>query len=295
VEYFRTDPSVKHIRPYVDIIGGSSVFPVITDSKGVVLSLPPLINGQHSKITLSTRDVFIEATATDLSKAHTVLNTITTMFSEYTSPNSFTVEQVEVVYESPVTAYIGGPLGKGQSITRQLTPDLSSRTATVSPTNIRSLIGVPDLSTEKSVDLLTKMGLSATLVEGQDAIAEAHQEALVGGGIVATSLQGSAKGESPIIKVSIPPTRSDVLHECDIAEDVAISYGYNSIKRTLPPTSTVGGQLPVNALTDHLRRELACAGFEECLTLALCSADENYGAMLLPDDGLAVILSNPQR
>lgn len=38
-------------------------------------SLPPIINGQHSAISLDTRDVFIECTATDLTKAKIVLNT----------------------------------------------------------------------------------------------------------------------------------------------------------------------------------------------------------------------------
>lgn len=41
-----------------------------------VLSLPPIINGAHSAITLKTKNVFIECTATDLTKAKTVLNTI---------------------------------------------------------------------------------------------------------------------------------------------------------------------------------------------------------------------------
>ncbi len=49
-----------------------------------------------SQITLDTRDVFIECTATDLTKANIVLNMVVTMFSEYcTVP--FQVEPVEVV------------------------------------------------------------------------------------------------------------------------------------------------------------------------------------------------------
>ena len=38
-------------------------------------SLPPIINGAHSAISLNTRDVFIECTATDPTKAKIVLNT----------------------------------------------------------------------------------------------------------------------------------------------------------------------------------------------------------------------------
>jgi phenylalanyl-tRNA synthetase beta subunit len=48
------------------------------------------------QITLDTRDVFIECTATDLAKANVVLNTVTTMFSEYCSA-PFEVEPVEVI------------------------------------------------------------------------------------------------------------------------------------------------------------------------------------------------------
>lgn len=41
-----------------------------------VLSLPPIINGARSAITLKTKNVFIECTATDLTKAKIVLNTM---------------------------------------------------------------------------------------------------------------------------------------------------------------------------------------------------------------------------
>ena len=81
--YVTADPSVKHIRPYVDIIADKPVYPLILDANDTVLSMPPIINGEHSKITVDTKDVFIECTATDLTKAQTVLNMMVTMFSGY--------------------------------------------------------------------------------------------------------------------------------------------------------------------------------------------------------------------
>ena len=39
--------------------------------------------GDHTKITLNTKNIFIEATATDLTKAKIVLDTLVTMFSVY--------------------------------------------------------------------------------------------------------------------------------------------------------------------------------------------------------------------
>lgn len=75
----------SHLRHYVPIIKDSPVYPVVVDVKGRVLSLPPIINGDHSKIKLSTKNVLIEVTATDLTKAKIVLNTMVTMFSQYCS------------------------------------------------------------------------------------------------------------------------------------------------------------------------------------------------------------------
>lgn len=56
------------LKAYLPIVRDSPVYPVIRDANGVVLSLPPIINGHHSRITLATRNVFIECTATDLTK-----------------------------------------------------------------------------------------------------------------------------------------------------------------------------------------------------------------------------------
>ena len=48
-----------------------------------------------SKITLNTRNVFVECTATDLTKAKIVLDMVVTMFSEYCE-KPFTVEEAIV-------------------------------------------------------------------------------------------------------------------------------------------------------------------------------------------------------
>ncbi|KAB7496385.1 Phenylalanine--tRNA ligase beta subunit, partial [Armadillidium nasatum] len=84
----------SHLREYVPIIKDKPFYPVIRDRHGVVLSLPPIINGNHSKITLKTKNVFIECTATDQIKAQIVLDTIVCMFSEYCE-KPFTIEPVE--------------------------------------------------------------------------------------------------------------------------------------------------------------------------------------------------------
>lgn len=58
----------------------------------------------------------------------------------------------------------------------------------------------------------------------------------------------------------VPPSRSDVLHACDVMEDVAIAYGFNNIAKRIPPTVTQGRELPLNQLSDLLRLDVAMAG-----------------------------------
>ena len=98
--------------------------------------------------------------------------------------------------------------------------------------------------------------------------------------------------DGDMVRVHVPPTRSDVLHPVDVIEDVAIAYGYNNIKLAIPSTLTVGAPLPINQFTDLLRAEIARAGYVEMLTHGLCSTAENFTHLRRPL-GPAVSLSNP--
>lgn len=98
------------------------------------------------------------------------------------------------------------------------------------------------------------------------------------------------------IDVEIPPSRADVLHQCDIMEDVAVAYGFNSLPRSFPSKSgTIAQPLPINKLSDIIRIEAAMAGWSEVLPLILCSHDENFAWLNRKDDGnTAVKLANPK-
>jgi len=104
----------------------------------------------------------------------------------------------------------------------------------------------------------------------------------------------SKRVDERYIVVSIPPTRPDILHPCDVLEDVAIACGYNNIKTTVPKSYTLGAQQPLNQLTDLLRHAIAEAGFIEVLNFALTSIDENFSMIKKEDKGTAVRLANPK-
>ncbi|XP_055053358.2 phenylalanine--tRNA ligase beta subunit [Misgurnus anguillicaudatus] len=243
---YKTD---SHLRHYLHIIENEPLYPIIYDSNGIVLSMPPIINGDHSKISLNTKNIFIECTATDLTKAKTVLDMVVTMFSEYCE-EPFTVEEAEVVYPD------------GRSC---VYPELAYRTETLSGDFINKRVGI-NKSAESIAQLLTRM-----------------------------CLKSEVSGEGDQIRVEIPPTRSDVIHACDIMEDAAIAYGFNNIVRTTPRTYTVANQLPLNKLTELLRQDLAASGFTEALTFALCSEEDiadKLGKNIA--DIKAVHISNPK-
>lgn len=85
-----------------------------------------------------------------------------------------------------------------------------------------------------------------------------------------------------LVKFEVSPTRADILHACDIAEEIGIGYGFNNIEMVYPPTNTVGSFIPENKFTDLLRHEMAQAGYIESLTCALVSIKENYSCLRYP-------------
>ena len=243
--------SDKHLSRYLHIIRDSPVYPIIYDSNRTVLSMPPIINSDRTKITLDTTDVFIDTTATDKTKLEIVINMMVTMFSVHCA-EPFTVEPIKII--SP-----------HNHETRQ-EPDLTPRPTQADASYINSCCGL-SLSPSEICDRLTRMGY-----------------------IASPSSSGS------MIDVQVPPTRADVLHQADIMEDVAISYGFNKLPRTFPSkAATIAAPLPINKLADIVRLEAAMAGWSEVLPLILCSHDENFAWMIRKDDGnTAVRLQNPK-
>lgn len=156
------------------------MYPIIYDANGVVLSMPPIINGDHSKISLNTKNVFIECTGTDLTKTKIVLDTIVTMFSVYCS-EPFSIESAEVIQANG---------------SKTVYPTLEYRSEIINKERVVNLVGF-DADTKTIAKLLSKMCLESVAVDSEK------------------------------IKVTIPPTRHDVLHPVDIYEDVAIGKSHS--------------------------------------------------------------------
>jgi phenylalanyl-tRNA synthetase beta chain len=142
IEFYKQD---KHLGKFIHIIEDFEKLPVIVDAEGRIASLPPIINSERSKVSLNTKNVFIEVTATDKTKAEVVVNQLVAMFSHYCE-DTFTVEPVEIISEH-----------NGES---RVTPNLTPRVMSAEIDYINSCLGLK-LSAEEITKLLKKMSLIA--------------------------------------------------------------------------------------------------------------------------------------
>lgn len=138
MEFYEKD---RHLGKFLPIIRDSPVYPIIYDSNDVVLSLPPVINGDRSKITLDTKNVFIEITATDKTKVEIVNHIMVTMFSEYCA-EPFTIEPVHII--------------SGHNNETRDAPDLTPRHFTADVSYLNDCTGL-SLSPQQQCDLLKRM------------------------------------------------------------------------------------------------------------------------------------------
>ena len=224
-DVFRNDIKMKKFLP---ILEPFDKYPVFYDQDRKVLSLPPIINSEATKISLGTRNVFIEITGTDIQKTKICLAVLAAQFSEYCQGEwKHKVEQVKITYE-------------GDAAKSEVTPTMSYLDFEVEVEYINRILGL-SLDTNMVKGCAEKMGL----------------------------VMKSASPDKSKVQIEVPPTRADILHPCDVIEDIGIGYGFNNIERVFPENNTVGNYQPINKFTDMFREEIAQAGYIESLTFSL--------------------------
>lgn len=249
-ELMKLYESDMQLKNFLHIIEKSEVIPLILDAEDRILSMPPIINSEFSKIDLNTKNVFIEITATDKTKGLMALNAVLANYTMYCQ-DKFTFEQVEIkeldgkVEVTPLTA--------------------GSHTLAVKRDYLEMITGLK-LDDDTVIGNLVKMGYGVTV----------YPPAV------------------NIFKVEVPFYRNDVMHPCDVAEDLAIAVGYNKVPFMEPNVICSGKQDPLNKLTELVRHELAAAGYCECLNFALCSVEDLTTKMLKKSDEKMVEIANPK-
>ncbi|CAG0999183.1 partial phenylalanyl-tRNA synthetase beta chain, partial [Methanosarcinales archaeon] len=198
-------------------------YPLILDANNNVLSFPPIINGELTKVTRGTTDLFIEVTGLDPAVS-IALNIVVASLAE----RGGMIESV----------LIDGKIE---------TPDISPGIMELKNGEVEELLGFK-LTNEEIITSLKKIRYGAQL-----------------------------SGNS--IKVSVPAYRSDILHNCDLIEDIAIAYGFDKIKPELPLTSMTGRSHPISRSRDTLNEIMTGLGYLQVMPFTLTNERMQFDMM----------------
>jgi phenylalanyl-tRNA synthetase beta chain len=214
-------------RMYASIVNRYPLFPLITDDLGRVLSFPPIINGELTRVTPATRNLLLDTTGTDERAVRTAVNIICTAMAE----TGATIQSVQIKETS--------------------WPDLSPVTRYVGAKECNRLLGT-SFSLPEMASLLQKMRY------------------------------GAEPAGDAVLRVQVPCYRSDIMHDWDLFEDVAIAYGYEHFSAGISATFAIGKPHPVNSLAAIVRQVMAGAGFIEVIPFTLSNETVMYHRMNRP-------------
>ena len=134
-------------KEYGHLIRDKPYYPLLVDSEGKVLSMPPIINSEVTgRVTTETKNVFVDVTGWDLNKVMLALNVVVTALAE----RGGKIKSVKVVYPDFEVE----------------TPDLTPKSFEVELGYIRKLAGL-ELSDEEIKDLLERMMYGVELEDGK--------------------------------------------------------------------------------------------------------------------------------
>ncbi|MEW6592621.1 MAG: phenylalanine--tRNA ligase subunit beta [Candidatus Hadarchaeota archaeon] len=208
-------------------------YPLLVDSKGVVLSMPPIINSEDTRVTSGTKNLFIDVTGLDERAVEQPLAIMMTALAE----RGFKIEQVAVRRRKNITK----------------TPDLNPRKHRLSIRQANRTIGL-GLASKEIARVAKRMRYGV----------------------------GGAKGDS--VTLLAPPYRTDIMHEIDLIEDIAVGYGYDRLEPTYPKVLTIGEKAEVEKTSSEARQVLTGLGFTEVMNYILTNPSNEMELMKVRDE-----------
>jgi phenylalanyl-tRNA synthetase beta chain len=244
------DCTIKQILNELDtgieygyIVKGAERYPIILDSKNTVLSFPPIVNSNATKITADIKNILVEVTATNKVTAEDTISIIAmSLFDSGYEVQSVTIDDA----------------GK-----KELTPNMDPKWMQIDASYINQVLGL-NLDIHDISFCLNKSRLGTEIEEKQN------------GKLACT----------------IPRYRTDIFHQIDIVEEVAIGYGVFNFQPTLPWSKTSGAKSDLTSFFNVAREILIGLGILEILSFSLVSKKVQYELMGIRDDITKVISVN---
>lgn len=212
-------------REYAHLLKDQEIFPVFTDAKNKVLSMPPVINSHETgKISSTTKEIFIECSGFNLPYLKKTLNILVSALADMGGE----VYSMEIEDQVDKKTFIS--------------PSLEPEKIEFKTADINKTLGLT-LSEKEVQVLLAKMSI------------------------------GYEQKDSKSFAL-IPAYRTDVLHWVDLAEEVAIAYGYENFKPEIPKISTIAEEDKMSIVKKTIASVLAGLGFLETSSYHLTVRDD---------------------
>ena len=241
---------------YAELLADHKRYPVLVDSKGQVLSMPPIINSEETKLKQGTTRVFIDVTGISEAAVTKSLDTLVCSLAE-----------------------IGGKI---ETVT------IDDAAAKNAPRRPRPRARRKSTSPKPNAGWVCPRYRIAGRCTPQDAIR-------CGGTNCESGEQANESGRIPSqLAVLFPAYRTDIRHMVDLFEDVAIGYGYANIEPRLVRSMTVGTPRPEETLSDRVRQVLIGLGFSEIMSLPLTTEEHQYERLRLPTPDRYPQVANPK-
>ena len=243
-------------REFASILENEKIHPLLMDSKGEILSYPPIINSSDlGAVQVGDRDLFVELTGTDMPSLTLAASIVACDLAD----NGFTIEPIEVEYD------YNTPFGKNC-----ISPYYFQEKVFCSLKRIEKYLGLK-LNAPECVEALAKMGVKAK--EAKDCE------------------NGSSELLEGII-AELPPYRNDYLHAVDVMEDVMMGRGLLSFKPERPSDFTIGRLTPITFFSRTVKELMIGLGFQEMIFNYLGSG-KNFIEKMRGDGSKILRISNP--
>ncbi|MEM2588874.1 MAG: phenylalanine--tRNA ligase subunit beta, partial [Candidatus Bathyarchaeia archaeon] len=210
---------------YRHLINWAPKYPLLIDKRGRVLSMPPIINGELTRVDGNTRNLFLDVTGPSFEAVEKSLKVLATALADMGGK----LEKVTVHYPDRTL----------------VSPNLEPEKMRLRLSYANKMLGLR-LSMDEAVHCLRKCRLDAEAVD------------------------------KDVLEVAVPPYRVDILHEIDLAEEVAIGYGYYRLEPTTPATVTVGEKHPANKMAEIVRQIMIGLGYLEVMNFTLTNERVHY-------------------
>ena len=207
-------------KKYSSLLKNLHQYPTIADRNNQILSFPPIINSNNTKINDKSNNLLLEITGTNLETCKSIL----AILAYYLYDEGY--EIFSGIIHDDKSTFSSLKLLKDNAIS-------------VDTNIIKSYLGL-NLSTTEIIQILNRCRIEVSITNNKK------------------------------VKCLVPPYRNDIINSIDLVEEVAIGYGIDNIKSTIPSfLISPGVRNEYFRKIDELKETLTGLGFLEMVNFTL--------------------------